>query len=88
MFDVFLTSARSICIDAALLGGIQSDAILIISSSFILNPLSAMTSSNGCKRSKNPLSFTIKMSVALPPYVGETYEIAPLGVMATKALKV
>ena len=45
ILDVFRTSEGSICIDAALLGGIHSVAILVISSSRILNPLSAITSS-------------------------------------------
>lgn len=47
MLDVFLTSEGSICMEAALLGGIHKVTILIIRSSRILNPLSAITSSYG-----------------------------------------
>ena len=45
IFDVFLTSEGNICIAAVQLGGIHNVAIDIIRSSFILNPLSAITSS-------------------------------------------
>ena len=46
IFDVFLTSEGSICIAAVQLGGIHNEAIDIIRSSFILNPLSAITLSS------------------------------------------
>ena len=59
IFDVFLTSEGNICIAAVQLGGIHNVAIDIIRSSFILNPLSAITSSYGSVMFRKPQSLTI-----------------------------
>ena len=56
IFHVFLTSEGTICIVAVQLGGIHNVAIDIIRSSFILNPLSAITSSYGSMMFRKPVS--------------------------------
>ena len=66
IFDVFMTSEANICIAAVELGGMHNVAIDIIRSSFILNTLSAITSSYGSMMFRKPQSLTMKASDALP----------------------
>ena len=88
IWDVSLTSFAHICIAAAELGGIAKFAEIASKSSLILNPLSAMTMSYLSMLSKKPLSLTICILEALPPYTGEIHDTAPLGVIATRNLRV
>lgn len=85
---VCMTFCIDICSNPELDGGISSLAYLYIKSSYIGNPLSAITVSYGSIKSRNPEFWTIYLSVALPPQDFETNDISPLDEIATRYFNV
>ena len=66
--------------------GITSRACLVPTLSATVKPLSTMTTSPGRRLSKNP-QFSVKTLLEVPPpYVSETKEMEPCGVMPIKIL--
>ena len=88
IFDVSWLSFLTIWLPFAVLGGILKEHCFTARSVLILNPLSAMTWSNGSKRSRNPESLTKWMSELLPSSTGETQETAWFGMTHTKNVTV
>lgn len=69
-------------------GGIINLALFLRRRSLMRNPLSAIISSPGRIRSKNPQSLVMYLSDTFPPHSFETYVMAPDGEIHTRALKV
>ena len=66
--------------------GITSRACLVPTLSATVKPLSTMTTSPGRRLSKNP-QFSVRTLLEVPPpYVSETKEMEPCGVMPIKIL--